>query len=1285
MRCRLRRLLEAAAITLLALLVTSREANAQFTRFQNYNEEQGLGTLAVTSFAQDRAGAILFGTEGGLYAYDGTRVTPYTAPGLPSAPSVEQVAFDADDRLWVMTADGAFARDGAVFRPIVTGQRSLEDQSYHLLALSRDRAVLDAGGALLSVPVGPSGIGTPSPLFDAIMRRKVPELAKAHFVVSDGSDGLLIGCGHVLCVSSHHQVTTLGREVGLPDDDWLMALSAPEGVLWVRSLGHLAWRSPGQASFHVVEVPGHSRSYFAGHTGELDLVPDGRGGVLTEGNGDLLEFTGGSWKDFGRHAGGLPANTVHGLFIDHEGSLWVGSEGAGAFRSLGLGKWEHWTADDGLPSNTIWSMTRLPNGQFWVATDQGTVSLGNKHGTVPGSNYALAGSRNGRLWLAPFGGSLQRLDAQGQTMDSLAFAPTVLMGMVDRNDRLWLGTRDGLYLIADADAAIADIRPRLVLPDAKMEIVTDPSGGIWAVGSSGVFRFGRDGAFRLLVSPAALGSRAVDLAFAPDGTIWVGTRGKGVQRFGMQAGRMLPLSGLRPPTIASDSILFLHRDRSDRLWVGSDHGIDMFDGRSWRRFDSSEGAISNDLDQASVFEDKDGSMWFGTGHGLSHLLTPNHLPPPATLHPRVVSVTLGGRTLTLSSRMTARWSAAPLIIRFDDLDYDQGAISFRYRLRGLDGGWSDTVAREVRYADVPVGKYSFELLAVSSAQGVLSAPIHITIRISAPWWRRWWFFALCSALITLFLVGAWQARIRILLQRQRRLEEVVRLRTAEIEQARRELEHRSLLEQGRLQSEQRRLEEMVEIRTSEIEQARSEMQRTAMSDVLTGLANRRAIMKALEDAVASAMQSGEPLAILLCDIDYFKKINDEFGHLAGDAVLTEFGGRLASIIALPEAAGRYGGEEFLVILPGDREATMRRVLDVQAVASQLPYIVAGEHRRVTFSGGVAILRLDDTPVTIIARADTALYTAKKNGRSRIVFEDTLETCCHESDDGLIGPCPSIQASGAPDDGATILALFQGRRSLELELREALHRGQLLLHYQPVVDLDTDAVTSCEALLRWHSPSRGEMVPSEFIPIAEQLGLMPEIGDWVLRTACREARTWQDSIKVSVNLSPTQLRLPDLVSRISTVIAETGLPPSRLELELTEMTMIGDMTTATTMLRELRALGFAIALDDFGTGYSSLSFLLTLPFDRLKIDRSFVQDLGVRPEALAIVRAVAGLCSSIGTGLTAEGAETDRQIDLLREAGCSEIQGFRICRPGPAVDLRAWMTAFATSRRHVSAR
>ena len=266
-----RGLLGATAIVAATLL--SPKAHAQFSRFQNYTEDQGLDGLAVTSFAQNKAGEILIGTEGGIYQYDGTRVMSYNATGLPSASLIQQIAFDADDRLWVVTLDHAYVRDGAAFRPIDTGHHALEDGSYHLLAFNSGSAVLDAGGALLRGPVRRLWHRT---AITAVRRRDRPAVCLSSAMPASSSrtamTGLLIGCGSTLCLSRHGQVTRLGREAGLPDDDWCIALRAPDGVLWVRSLSHLAWRRPGQTSFQVVEVPEHVGSYFAGHLHQLDLV-----------------------------------------------------------------------------------------------------------------------------------------------------------------------------------------------------------------------------------------------------------------------------------------------------------------------------------------------------------------------------------------------------------------------------------------------------------------------------------------------------------------------------------------------------------------------------------------------------------------------------------------------------------------------------------------------------------------------------------------------------------------------------------------------------------------------------------------------------------------------------------------------------------------------------------------------------------------------------------------------------------------------------------------------------
>ncbi len=1005
-----RRLLHAVVLGFLFLWQAGQCAHAQFTRFQNYTDEQGLGNLTVTALAQDADGYILLGTEGGLYRYDGSSITPYDiAVGLPSATWIRQVTSDSAGRVWVVTTDGVFVRYGSTFSRIDTGRTSLDFESSHLLAVSGSTVVVDVGGTLLSAPVDRHIVGRFSPLFDAATLAAIPGLAKARFVVSDAMGGLLIGCGGAICRTNAGRVTLFGTAEGLPAEDWQVALRTDDGTLWARSLDHLAWRRPGQPGFTVTAVPGQHSSFLAGYPERLDLLGDRKGGVLTQGDPGLVEWNGTAWRGYAHHAGGLSANRIQTLLFDREGSLWVGSFGTGAFRSVGFGDWEHWTADDGLSSDTVWSMTRLPDGQLWIATDNGSAPLGSTLPGVPGGNYAVAASRQGRLWAAPFGTPLMRLDRARGAIDRFPSVGVVRAAIVDRDDRLWLGTRMGLFEVANADAPASGVKVESALPDEMWQVTMDPSGTVWAVAQSGIFRRNPAGRFDLLASSAWLKATPIDMAFAPDGTLWVATDAAGVLRLRMSGGRLAMLSSIATPLIGSNNIVFVHRDHRGWMWLGTDHGIDMFNGRSWRRFDSGNGPISNDLDSSGVYDDLDGSIWFGTSHGLSHLLDPTHLPPPVALHPMVTGLSLGNHILPLSSSVHADWSRGPLVIRYVDLDYARSrSVAFRYRLRGVDNSWNDTTGHEVRYAGLPFGKLRFELVAVDVVHGSVSATVGFTIHIRAPWWRRWWFYGLCLLAGAAAIVGAWQMRVRLLLRQRKRLEEVVSERTVEIEQA------------------------------------KGELRRLAMSDALTGLPNRRAVMLALEEAVASALPSRAKLAVLLCDIDHFKKINDRFGHLAGDSVLAAFGGRLAAALALPDTAGRYGGEEFLVILPGSEEAVVRRVTALQSALTDVPYSFSEQEQIVTSSGGLAFLRETDTALTLIARADAALYKAKAKGRNRI----------EQARSEVEAPVSDLDSAEAPRHGAgqdplhdqpTPERMPRQQRDLERNLDAASATERFVLH------------------------------------------------------------------------------------------------------------------------------------------------------------------------------------------------------------------------------------------------
>ncbi|GAA3764658.1 putative bifunctional diguanylate cyclase/phosphodiesterase [Terriglobus aquaticus] len=413
----------------------------------------------------------------------------------------------------------------------------------------------------------------------------------------------------------------------------------------------------------------------------------------------------------------------------------------------------------------------------------------------------------------------------------------------------------------------------------------------------------------------------------------------------------------------------------------------------------------------------------------------------------------------------------------------------------------------------------------------------------------------------------------------------------------------------------------------------------AHHDPLTTLLNRNSFRNVAE----RALNRGKHCALLYLDLDRFKPVNDSMGHLVGDKVLKIVAERILAELNGAGAAGRLGGDEFAILL-----TDVAGIAAANAVSERLIRRISQpieiDERTVSVGVSIGIAQTDAEGCAtemLLRNADLALYSAKKEkpGSFRW-YESGMES-----------------------------ELVQ-RRELESDLRQALLRNEFALHYQPVVDTTSNRLTGYEALLRWNHPTRGSVSPADFIPFAEQHGLMIEIGDWVLRTACEEASRWADELTVSVNLSPTQFCWPNLVPRITGLLESSGLPANRLELEITETAMMNDVANAKSVLEDLRALGILVAMDDFGTGYSSLSFLRTLPFTRIKIDRSFVQDLGRTKESLAIVRAVTGLCSSLGVATTAEGVETEEQRRILKREGCQQLQGYLLGRPAllpPAKD------------------
>ena len=438
--------------------------------------------------------------------------------------------------------------------------------------------------------------------------------------------------------------------------------------------------------------------------------------------------------------------------------------------------------------------------------------------------------------------------------------------------------------------------------------------------------------------------------------------------------------------------------------------------------------------------------------------------------------------------------------------------------------------------------------------------------------------------------------------------------------------------------------------------AEKQVEYLASHDPLTDLPNRASFREQLEHALLFN-QEGTQLAVMFIDLDNFKAINDTLGHDIGDELLKMVAERIQSCLGDTEMVARFGGDDFVVMSWALRKPSQAAMLASRIRDEILkPYDLMDQHIVIDASIGIALSPGDGTDVDrLLKNADLALYSAKGAGRGTYhFFEQEMDVRMME------------------------------RRSLELDLRAALMNGEFELHYQPVVNLESGRISCCEALLRWNHPRRGAVSPQFFIPLTEEIGLITPIGEWVLRTACKEAAGWPEDVTVAVNVSPAQFRGQSLVQTVMSALAGSGLAPERLEIEITEAILMERTDETLAVLNQLHGLGVRISMDDFGTGYSSLSYLQKFPFDKIKIDRAFISGLGDEGEAAAIVQAVTGIAGTFHMKTTAEGVETERQRAIVTALGCTEMQGNLFSAARPAAEIAELLHLHAQARKRRAA-
>ncbi|MCQ8278754.1 diguanylate cyclase [Acetobacteraceae bacterium KSS8] len=951
-------------LVVLSLLLRTGAADAQQTAFQVYASSNGLVSLGTTCVQQDRIGFILVCTDNGVYRFDGHVFTQYgPANGLPERGVSQAARVTADGHLFLIQAGDIFvARDavGPHFFQVPGLEGIGDDDGTRTATFGNDYLVVSGHTLWIASAAGnpATRLFLPQPLL-----ARFPALRSITSVAARGDIIWLACAGGSLCrlrcrfgpldpdERRCDDVRVFGPEQGVQPRPWAALLIDRGGTLWARAPDYLLEHSVGQDGFTEIAIPGGA-GRFAGRAFRLQIEEDPRGRVVTQGSSGLLIYDHGRWDHLDRMHG-LPDGEIAAFTYDRDGSLWLAVRGEGLFRSVGSTDWENWSVNDGLSNDVCWQMGRQAGGPLWVATEDGVNGI-NETGThrvvhLPsgGPGYALAVTVGGDVWTADLSGSLRRFVPATGAVDASFRTPIADMISTGKDGSLLLATRDGLYRVADAGAP-APGRPVLI-PGTHGHIRTfaeDEAGMIWAVVDDALLRFDPTGREKpaLIWRPAARAVRG--MVFAAPNELWISSDNEGLQRLRLADGKAVSMTAIDHPSETSQ-VSDLVRDRRGWVWMGSDHGVDVWNGHDWGEITEQDGLVSNDLDEGAILADPDGTLWFGTGRGLSHLLNPAAIFRRTILHPIITEALLDGAPIETES---VPWSHARLTIGFSALDYGlSDTIRFRYRLKGLDKDWVETADTTVRYPALPSGHLVFSVQAIDPAHHLSSAPVSFSLYVRPPWWERWWFRGIAALAVFACAALIWRLRIRLLLARQRHLEELVRMRTAEIAQAHAALEARSA------------------------------------RDDLTGLLNRATIMSRLKDILADPSRC-ERLAVVMADLDHFKSINDRYGHFGGDIVLTTLSQRLACTLGTHELAGRYGGEEFLIVLTGPGNKTAR-LAEIRNAILAAPIAIEDKEIAVTCSFGLACFRSGDDLESLLRRADLKLYEAKADGRNRIVIDE----------------------------------------------------------------------------------------------------------------------------------------------------------------------------------------------------------------------------------------------------------------------------------------------------------
>ncbi len=939
-----------------------RPANGQRLGFRTYSQAEGLTNAWASCLQQDASGFILVCTEHGLFAYDGRHFLNLgPKQGLPDGGFVHALTFDARGRIILRYSHSIFVAEHHINDQtppynlrfhVARSVNSIDDDERGQIVPWRDGAIFAAQGRLFFVHTG-SLVSTPSiePAEDLSLRPIYP-LQNATPLASDGTAIWLAQSDGGICRLSAGTKLCFGLREGVPNDNWAAFLVLGNGHLLARSASRLVEIVPATGEVRLSTLPEQGGRY-TNYPHRLFLAETPSGGVLTQSAEGLMIQVKGRWQML-TAANGLPTVPILSVLFDHEKGLWLGVLGKGVLRTLGYGMWESLDHRDGLSNDVVWQMARQPDGPLWVANDEGVDAIGEldsiiarRHFDKP--SFAIATDQFGHLWRSEGSDGIYCVTLRTGKAEYFRL-PEVDKILHGAGSRLWFITEHGLYLIDDAAHPKApQLNHDVTGPLATAVIGAD--GSLWIIRKRQLIHLHLDGTARVIdFAWPASEFEPLTLAISKSDIVWVGGVGGDLYRLSLNGDSVANVAQFGPPDIVSNTIVSLFVDSRDWVWVGTDNGLSVFDGKRWVSANTDDGLIWNDLDQGSVYEDTDGSMWFGTSQGISHILEPTRLFQQNTLRPVITLVRVGEQTY---NGRAVSFSRDSLLVQFGIINFQiDGEARFRYKLDGVDKDWAETASGYARYPSVPPGHHLFEVVAYDPLTNQVSRPVSVLLRMRQPWWLWWPLITLYGLSMSGAVYGLLCLRTRMLLQQRRYLEREVKFQT------------------------------------KEILQAQNELKRLATQDNLTKLLTRGEAQSRLDQMLANGDRSF-CLTVGLLDVDHFKSVNDRFGHLAGDEILREIGHRLRQALRPNDYAGRYGGEEILIVLCGSEASNVEQIRVIDGAVCDQLFLIDSEMISITCSIGVTHVIAHDDWRSVVGRADDALYKAKAQGRDRIVVSEAM--------------------------------------------------------------------------------------------------------------------------------------------------------------------------------------------------------------------------------------------------------------------------------------------------------